>query len=116
MLREYLVYVMTNRSGTLYVGMTNNLVARVDQHKNALARSFTGRYKLNRLVYFESTPEVTVAIQREKQIKGWTRQKKIALIASLKPRWADLSSDWYENGEQPGNPAGSLDSSAAASE
>src|SRR5947209_4976065 len=95
--REYYVYIMTNRSGTLYTGMTNSLLTRVNQHKNAPAKTFAGRYKTDRLAYFESTDDVRVAIQREKEIKGWTRKKKFALIASMNPRWLDLSDSWYED-------------------
>src|SRR5438105_4049391 len=116
MQREYYVYIMTNRSGTLYTGMTNHLVARVRQHKDATGRSFTARYKLDRLVYYESTPDVNVAISREKEIKGWIRQKKIALIASMNPKWLDLSEGWYEDDPSPQVRGGSLDSSAIASE
>ena len=116
MAREYYVYIMTNRSGTLYTGVTNGLLARVLQHKNAPQTTFTGRYKLDRLVYFESTPDISVAIAREKQIKGWTRQKKIALIASLNPKWLDLSDGWYDTAETREDRTDSLDSSAAASE
>jgi putative endonuclease len=107
---------MTNRSGTLYTGVTNNLLARVLQHKNADSSTFAGRYKLDRLAYFEATPDVSLAIAREKQIKGWTRQKKIALIASLNPKWLDLSNGWYEDEKDSDILPGSLDSSAAASE
>jgi putative endonuclease len=88
----------------------------VDQHRKAAPETFTGRYKLNRLVYFESTQDVTVAIGREKEIKGWTRQKKFALIASMNPRWLDLSDGWYDDGHEKDARPGSLDSSAAASE
>ncbi len=101
MTREYFVYIMTNRSGTLYVGVTNNLLYRVHQHKNAPESTFTGRYKMTRLAYFESTPDVTAAIAREKQLKGWTRKRKIALVASTNPRWLDLSEGWYDDGEHP---------------
>jgi len=114
--REYYVYMMTNRSGTLYTGVTNNLIVRVDQHRKADPKTFTGRYKVDRLVYFESTSDVAVAIGREKEIKGWTRQKKFALIASMNPRWLDLSEDWYDDVPDKDARSGLLDSSAAASE
>jgi putative endonuclease len=94
--REYFVYIMTNDSGTLYTGVTNNLVARVREHRNATPKTFTGRYKIGRLVFFESTPDVSAAIGREKEIKGWTRQRKVALVASMNPRWLDLSDGWYD--------------------
>jgi putative endonuclease len=114
--REYYVYIMTNRSGTLYTGVTNNLIARAMQHKNAETSTFTGRYKLDRLVNFESTTDISVAIAREKQIKGWTRQKKIALIAPMNPKWLDLSDGWYDDQETREDRTDPLDSSAAASE
>ncbi|HLF71723.1 MAG TPA: GIY-YIG nuclease family protein [Dehalococcoidia bacterium] len=116
MQREYYVYIMTNKSGTLYIGVTNNLLARVDQHKNAPASTFTGRYKMNRLVYFESTDDVSAAIGREKQLKGWLRKRKIALIESMNPRWVDLGEELFNDEPPTGRILGSPDSSAAASE
>ena len=92
----YYVYIMTNRSGTLYTGMTNNLHRRVWEHKQKLVEGFTKRYNITRLVYYEETPDVRSAIAREKQIKGWLRRKKIALIESVNPDWRDLSEGWYE--------------------
>jgi putative endonuclease len=94
--RSYYVYILTNRSGTLYIGVTNDLLRRLDEHREAKPGTFTARYKMNRLVYFEEASEVTVAIEREKQLKGWTRARKIALIAESNPRWRDLSLDWAE--------------------
>jgi putative endonuclease len=88
---SYFVYLMTNTSGTLYTGITNNLERRVFEHKNHLIEGFTRKYNINKLVYFEETTDVTVAISREKQIKGWKREKKIALIKSINPDWEDLS-------------------------
>ena len=88
---DYFVYIMTNNSGTLYAGVTNNLERRVAEHKQGDIPSFTQRYRTTRLVYYESTPDIQSAIQREKQIKGWLRRKKIALIASMNPCWKDLS-------------------------
>jgi putative endonuclease len=87
---------MTNRSKTLYTGITGNLVQRVRQHKSAIGSCFTTKYKLDRLVYFERFEDVHKAIEREKQIKGWLRIKKIALIVSVNPAWRDLSLEWYE--------------------
>ena len=94
MVRSYYVYILTNRSGTLYVGVTNDLQRRLAEHRSAKASSFAGRHKLDRLVYFEETGDVRAAIEREKQLKGWTRQRKIALIAEMNPRWHDLSEEW----------------------
>ncbi len=94
-MRQYFVYIMTNKSGTLYVGVTNNLERRISEHKNSLVEGFTKKYKINRLIYYEETNDVLAAITREKQIKGWRRDKKIALIESANPEWKDLSEDWY---------------------
>ncbi|MBI2851088.1 MAG: GIY-YIG nuclease family protein [Chloroflexi bacterium] len=94
--REYYVYIMSNWSRTLYIGVTNNLMARVDQHKRKVSPGFTARYNVTDLVYYESTGDVTAAIEREKQLKGWLRKKKIALIESVNPEWRDLSLDWAD--------------------
>ncbi len=93
-MRQFYVYVMTNRSRTLYVGVTNNLERRVCEHKLKHNPGFTSRYNINQLVYYESTNDVHTAIAREKQIKGWVRSKKIALIDAQNPEWRDLSADW----------------------
>ena len=85
---------MTNKSRTLYTGVTNDLERRVYEHKEKLVAGFTTKYNINRLVYFEVTEDVETAIAREKQIKGWLRTKKIALINSVNPEWRDLSLDW----------------------
>jgi putative endonuclease len=97
MMRTYYVYIMTNRSKTLYIGVTNNLHRRVYEHRQCLVKGFTQRYKLSRLVYFEETCDVIAAISREKQLKGWIRAKKVALIEFKNPEWEDLSSGWYSN-------------------
>jgi putative endonuclease len=94
--KVYFVYIMTNRSKTLYTGVTNNLVRRVREHKLGTGSDYAARYKLDRLVYFERFEDVRNAIEREKQIKGWLRMKKIALIVSINPAWRDLSEQWYE--------------------
>ena len=85
---------MTNQSRTLYTGVTNNLMRRVYEHKNKLIPGFTSKYNIKKLVYFESTSDINQAILREKQIKGWLRVKKIALIESTNPEWKDLSEEW----------------------
>jgi len=85
---------MTNRTGTLYVGVTNNLQRRVWEHRSRLVPGFTSRYAIDRLVYAEETNDATEAIQREKEIKRWRRNKKEALIESTNPEWRDLSLDW----------------------
>ena len=95
-MNSYYVYILTNRSKTLYTGVTNDLLRRVHEHKQKLIPGFTQKYNINRLVYYEETSDVTEAIAREKQIKGWVRAKKIALIESRNPKWLDLSTDWFE--------------------
>jgi putative endonuclease len=86
---KFFVYIATNGSRTLYTGMTNDLQRRMDEHRNHVAPGFTTRYGIDRLVYFESTRDVFSAIGREKQIKGWTRAKKVALIESVNPGCKD---------------------------
>jgi putative endonuclease len=88
---------MASRSRTLYTGVTNNLARRVFEHKEKLLPGFTTKYKIERLVYFEATEDIRSAIAREKQIKGWTRGKKLALISSVNPTWNDLSVAWYKS-------------------
>ena len=93
----YYVYILTNTYNTvIYIGVTNNLGRRLYEHKNKLVDGFTKRYNLHKLVYFDTTTDVRAAIEREKQLKGWTRAKKIALIEETNPRWIDLSEDWYK--------------------
>jgi putative endonuclease len=94
--KTYFVYIMTNRSKTLYTGVANSLIRRVREHKLGIGSTFTAKYKLDRLVYFERFEDIRNAIEREKQIKGWLRIKKIALIVSVNPEWKDLSAEWYE--------------------
>ena len=87
---------MSNKSGTLYTGVTNDLEQRVYQHKNQIAEGFTKRYSITKLLYFESSDEVTAAIAREKQIKGMLRLKKIELIKTMNPQLKDLSEGWFD--------------------
>lgn len=94
-MNEYHVYIMASKTKRIYTGMTNNLFNRVYQHKQKTIKGFTSKYNMTRLVYFDSSNDVNVVIQREKQIKGWTRAKKIALIESINPNWEDLAKDWY---------------------
>ncbi|MCA9772946.1 MAG: GIY-YIG nuclease family protein [Myxococcales bacterium] len=96
---DYYVYVLANRRRRLYTGVTNDLERRVWEHKHGVAKGFTKRYNINRLVYFEDTSDPTAAIEREKQIKGRLRAKKVALIESMNPEWKDLSEPWLP--EQP---------------
>jgi putative endonuclease len=94
---SYYVYIMTNyRMTVLYIGVTNDLERRVYEHKKKLADGFTKKYNLDRLVYFEETDDVTVAIEREKQLKRWVRRRKAALVATMNPEWRDLAADWYD--------------------
>ena len=91
MSKQYFVYIVTNKYHTvLYTGVTNNLDRRIDQHRTALPTTFTGRYKTNKLVYFEEHGDILEAISREKQIKAGSRQKKMDLINSINPEWNDL--------------------------
>jgi len=93
---DYYVYIMANRSKTLYIGVTNDLNRRVYEHKRKLVPGFTSRYGLNRMVYYESCASPRDAISREKKIKGLLRVKKIALIEAMNPDWDDLSDGWYD--------------------
>jgi putative endonuclease len=90
-MKGYFVYIMASPTGTLYTGITNDLQRRVHEHKIGLIPGFTQRYHIDRLVYYEETSNVFAALSREKQIKGWVRRKKIALIKSQNPEWKDLS-------------------------
>ena len=91
---EFWVYILTSRTGTLYVGVTGDIGTRVLQHKIDSFEGFTKKYKVHRLVYYESYEHVMTAIRREKQLKGWRREKKIALIEKVNPRWMDLAENW----------------------
>ena len=95
-MKPYYVYILANETGTLYTGVTNDLKRRVYEHKHKLVEGFTKRYNVSRLVYYEETGDIKAALMREKQIKGWLRQKKIKLIKSVNPKWEDLSEGWYE--------------------
>jgi putative endonuclease len=89
------VYILASHSGTLYIGVTNNLERRVFEHKQHVVPGFTRQYGVDRLVYFERFVDIHDAIAREKQLKGWRRAKKIALFEQVNPSWVDLSKDWY---------------------
>ncbi len=99
--RWYYVYIMSNKSRRLYTGVTNDIHTRAYQHKHKLIDGFTSRYSFDMLVYFERFTWIQSAIAREKQIKGWIRAKKVALIESQNPLWADLSAGWYPQDEAP---------------
>src|SRR5690348_157181 len=87
--------MMSNIARTLYIGVTNNLERRVYEHKQKLVPGFTSKYHLTQLVFYEETSDIHAAIAREKQLKGWVRTKKVALIKNMNPNWDDLSAGWY---------------------
>jgi putative endonuclease len=91
---EYFVYIVCSRSGTLYIGITNSIYRRALQHKRGEGDGFAAKYHCDRLVYYEGFDDVHKAIGREKQLKGWSRAKKIVLIEWKKPRWEDLAESW----------------------
>ncbi len=95
-MKEYYVYIMSSFPKRLYVGVTDDLTRRVYEHKNHLIHGFTERYNLTWLVYYETTSDAKAALTREKQLKGWLRSKKVALIESFNPEWDDLSETWFE--------------------
>lgn len=93
---SYFTYMMASRSRTLYAGVTGDLQKRVFQHKWREHEGFTARYNFDRLVWFERHQLVQKAIAREKELKGWSRSKEIALIESINVAWVDLSREWYD--------------------
>ena len=93
---SYFTYIVASRSHTLYIGVTGDLRKRIFEHKWKDFDGFSSRYNCDRLVWFESHQIATAAIAREKQLKSWRRQKKIALIEKMNPTWIDLSKDWYD--------------------
>ena len=93
--KYYFVYIMTNwNDNVMYVGMTNNIVRRVYEHKNKLIDGFTKKYNIIKLVYYETFQDVRLAIEREKEIKKWRREKKNKLVQTINPEWRDLSEDF----------------------
>src|SRR5690242_16897702 len=93
-MQEYFVYILCSFRGTIYTGVTSDLEQRLYEHRNGIRSGFASKYRANRLVYFEATSDVHAAIAREKQIKGWTRAKKAALVSAANPSWRDLAGDW----------------------
>jgi putative endonuclease len=94
-MKTYFIYILASkRNGTLYIGMTNDLIRRMYEHKASLVEGFTKKYSVNKLVYFESTENVKAAIESEKRLKKWKRQWKIELIEKENPQWRDLSEDF----------------------
>ncbi len=90
-MKNYFIYILTNNSGTLYIGVTNDLERRMFEHKNKMIEGFTKKYNLNQLVYFEDTNSIVSAITREKELKGWLRKRKLDLIKQFNPTFQDLS-------------------------
>lgn len=88
---SYYIYILTNKSNTLYIGVTNDLERRVNEHSFKIISSFTSKYNLNKLVYYQEFSDINDAIEAEKKVKGWTRKKKIGLIKTINPEFKDLS-------------------------
>ncbi len=96
-MKQYYVYILTNKTNkVVYVGVTNNLIRRMYEHKNKLVDGFTKKYNLKKLVYFETTTDVKSALIREKQLKNWHREWKNNIINEQNPNWKDLSEEWYD--------------------
>ena len=94
----YYVYILASqRNGTLYTGVTNNIEQRVFDHKKGTGSKFTHKYHVNQPMYYEETDDIGAAIHREKQVKKWKRQWKIALIEETNPGWNDLAKDWFDS-------------------
>ena len=94
-MQQYYTYIMTNsKNKVMYIGVTNNIQRRIYEHKNKTADGFTKKYNVNKLVFYETTNDARIAIEREKELKGWKREKKNALAESMNPEWKDLSLDW----------------------
>ena len=93
--RSYYVYILASRSRNLYTGVTNNLTRRIFEHRQGRIPGFTHKYRIHRLVYFELFGDVRAAIAREKEIKSWRRQKRVALIEADNPTWEALAAQWY---------------------
>jgi putative endonuclease len=98
-MKRYWVYILASTSRTLYTGVTNDLSRRVHEHKAGNGSLFTSKYRITRLVHFEETNDVRAAIAREKQIKGWDRKKKVALIEAANPTWDDLAGGWHDKAD-----------------
>lgn len=100
-MHEYCVYVMASRSRVLYIGVTNDLVRRVEEHKRGLVPGFTSKYRVKRLVHFEEFRYIQDAIAREKELKGWRRSRKVELIERDNRSWLDLAEDWFKRSNRP---------------
>ena len=97
---KFYVYILASHSRVLYTGVTRDLIRRIYQHRLGLLPGFTQQYQVNRLVYFEETPTARSAFDRERQIKGWSREKKLRLIDSTNTGWLDLAVDWFPKAEK----------------
>jgi len=100
-MKSYYVYILNNPGGMLYIGVTNNLIRRVYEHKQELVDGYTKRYHIHRLLYFEETSDVNVAIAREKEMKSWRRSKKLALVYAMNPTMQDLAAEWFDDDLSP---------------
>jgi putative endonuclease len=106
--KNYTVYILSSRSHVLYTGVTSNLVARIGQHREGKVTSFTSKYRVQRLVYFETFRDVRGAIAREKQIKSWTREKREELIRAKNPTWVDLAAERFPTYPRKAGPSAAL--------
>lgn len=89
-MKKYYIYILTNHSKTLYIGMTGDLRRRIAEHKEGRGGEFTRKYQVKQLIYFEEYDDVRYAIERETRLKGWTRKKKLDLIATMNPEWKEI--------------------------
>jgi putative endonuclease len=94
-MNEGFVYIMSNQSRTLYTGVTSDLEQRIWQHKNKVFKGFTEKYNLTKLVWFQAFDDISTAIEYEKKVKAWRREKRVALIEEKNPRWDDLAENWF---------------------
>ena len=96
MIKDYYIYILASRrNGTLYIGVTNNLIKRVGEHRENIADGFTKKYKVHNLAYLEHTKDIKAALEREKRLKAWKRAWKIRLIKEMNPEWRDLYDDLF---------------------
>ena len=93
-MKAYFIYILSSNTGTLYIGVTNDLWSRILTHKYGETPGFTNRYNICRLIYYEVFTDIEEAIAREKELKGWKRKRKLALIRSTNPKFEDLADDW----------------------
>ena len=96
-MRWYFVYILSSSTGTLYTGVIKDIWYRVLIHKKKKESGFTQRYSVTRLIYFEETQYILNALAREKEIKGWSRKKKLDLVRTINPRFVDIAADWYSD-------------------